>query len=375
MSYKGIQITSQDEYILSDTMQYNPEFDIEQLKVIQKKLEEFTAGRSSEGITSKEAEIFLDWITFNARSYAVRNVPESPISYSMTGQCAPTQRINIKLLRKMGLDARPFNTADCIGEIPICEQDCIRMKNGWDSPVLRHSVVLVTIPIIDDYGKTKLYKFLLDPTFRQFCKKENCNYNKFIDEKRLKLGYPAPHPGYFIMKENLVQLGVPQETAEKTEMLGRCIIYKGYFKLNEETAKLYGDTFVRASKRLEFQNMPINMTGNEFIKNFENIPMQMLPGDKEDPKYTKLPSEISGKKTGIFFKWKDYLKNKFKSGKTLELGTREICAQKNSTNGESIRERARLSEEQLRTYYEAININGNNANTISFRDQDKQMIL
>ena len=61
-------MTSQEEYIFSDTIPYNPELDMEELKVIQNKLEDFSAGYSSEGITTEEAEKFLDWVTFNARS-------------------------------------------------------------------------------------------------------------------------------------------------------------------------------------------------------------------------------------------------------------------------------------------------------------------
>jgi hypothetical protein len=367
MSYKGIQITSQEDYIFSDTIPYDPEFDIEELKVIQKKLEDFSAGYTSEGITTEEAEKFLDWVTFNARSYAVRNGPESPISSSMTGQCAPTQRINFNLLSRLGLDVRAFNTADCIGEIPINEDDYRRIQNGWSSPAVRHSVSLVSIPIINDDGNTQSYKFLLDPTFRQFCKKENCNYNNFIDQERLNRGYVAPHPGYFMMAENLMQLGVPQETAERTEMLGKCIISKGYFWLNEETAKLYGDTFVRSSERLEFQDMPINLDGNYFIENFENIPMHILPGDKGDEEYTRLPSEIGEKKQGIFSKLINYFKDKFTSKKTLALGAGSSYFQEKEVNAgdEGIRGSVKLSPEQLALYYEKINAGRDNTNIIS----------
>lgn len=365
MSYKGIQITSQDEYIFSDTMPYDPEFDIDELKVIQKKLEDFSAGYSSNGITREEAEIFLDWVTFNARNYAVRNGPESPISASMGGQCAPTQRINFELLSKIGLDVRAFNTADCIGEIPISEEDYRKILNGWSSPTVRHSVSLVSIPITDDYGTTQTYDFLLDPTFRQFCKKENCNYDNFIDQDRLSRGYPAPHPGYFMMAENLIQLGISQENAQKTEMLGKCIISKGYFWLNEETAKLYGDAFVRASERLEFQTIPINMTGNEFINNFKNIPMQILPGYEDDKEYTKLPSEISVKRQGIISKLINYFKDKFARPKPLALGPGSVAKQ-------GIRESVKLSPEQLEVYNEEIrNINENNIKTKSAKGDDE----
>ena len=374
MSYKGIQITSQDEYIFSDTMPYNPEFDIDELKVIQKKLEDFSTDYSSNGITRQEAEIFLDWVTFNARSYAVRNGPESPISASMEGQCAPTQRINFNLLSRIGLDVRAFNTADCIGKIPISEEDYRKILNGWSSPAVRHSVSLVSIPITNDNGTTQLYDFLLDPTFRQFCKKENCNYNNFLDQERISRGYPAPNPGYFMMAENLMQLGVHKEIAERTEMLGRCIISKGYFWLNEETAKLYGDAFVRASERLEFQNMPINMTGNEFIKNFKNIPMQMMQGHKEDEEYTKLPSEMSVKKQGNFLKLINYFKDKFRSPKPLALGDGNVYDQENLTNtkNQGIRKRVKLSPKQLEEYNEKIsNIKEDTINTKSVKGDDE----
>jgi len=306
MSYQGLEMTSQEEYIFSDTIPYNPDFDLEQLKLIQDKIQDFTSGRSVNGITSQEAEVFLDWVTFNARNYAVRNAPESPMTATMTGQCAPTQRVNVKLLRKMGLDARPFNTADCIGQTSMNAEDIDKVQKGWSSPAVRHSVSLVNIPIIDNFGNTDMYPFLLDPTFRQFCLQENCNGNKFVDPNWLSRGHVAPHPGYFMEADNLRQLGVSEEIAQKTESLGKLIVSRGYFYLSDENAKLYGDTFVRASERLEFQNRYIYTSGREYINNFENIPMQIIENDREDEKFTKLPSEIIEQKQGIFTKVKNF---------------------------------------------------------------------
>lgn len=40
MSYKGIEITNHEDYIFSGTIPYNPEFNIEELKLIQNKIEE-----------------------------------------------------------------------------------------------------------------------------------------------------------------------------------------------------------------------------------------------------------------------------------------------------------------------------------------------
>jgi len=312
MGYKGLEMTSQEDYIFSETIPYNPEFDFEELKAIQGKIEDYTSGRSAEGLTPHEAEVFLDWVTFNARSYATRGIPESALTASLQGQCAPTQAINYKLLGRMGLDVRTFNTSKCIGEVPMTQEDIEKVQRGWDSTVVRHSVSLVNLPIIDNKGNTNLYKFMLDPTFRQFCQKKNCDYNKFFDEAAIQYGRVAPHPGFFMQAENLRQMGVDDETAQKSELLCKEIISKGYFYLNEENAKLYGDAFVRASKRLEFQDIPIDMQGKQYIENFENIPMQILRTEDEE-KYTQTPAEIeeSRNNKGIFSRIANWFKSKF----------------------------------------------------------------
>lgn len=311
MGYTGIAVTDPESYILSDTIPYNPEFDIEELKIIQNKLENFTSSKSTNGISPQEAEIFLDWITFNARNYATRNSTESPLTASMKGQCAPTQNINFKILTKMGLDVRTFNTADCIGEIPITNEDIIKMQNGWDSSAVRHSVALVNIPIMFDNGITELCKFQLDPTFRQFCTKEDCNADRFYLDSKGRESI-APAPGYFMQKDNLLQLGVSPEIAQKSEDLCKCIISKGYFYLTEETAKLYGDAFFRSSIRLQFQNLPIQMSGKDYLRNFETTPMQVISANKADEdKYTILPSEMKEKKKGFLSNIFNYLKNMF----------------------------------------------------------------
>lgn len=344
MGYKGIEFISQENYIFSDTIPYNPEFNIEELKLIENKIEDYVSGSSGKGISEDEAEIFLDWITFNARNYAVRDIPESAITASMLGQCAPTQRINYKILKKIGLDVRAFNIADCIGDIPINDEDRRKMENGWGSPALRHSVALVNIPIVDNKGNTELRKVQLDPTFRQFCIRKNCDYSNFFEIDRV-----APHPGYFMTSDNLLKLGVTRENAIKTENLCKQIIKKGYFYLTEENAKLYGDAFVRASTRLQFQGSPINMTGKEYIKNFEDTPMDILKVyDSVDSKYTALPSEMlfdkKEQKRGIFSKILDFFKGKNKNKDILALPEGIYNKRRNRL------ENVQLSEEEMRAF-------------------------
>ena len=100
--------TSQSEYMYSNVTPQIPEIDLENLKHIVDKLRAYSNGAKNNGLNRKELEQFLDWVTFNARSYAVRNIPlsitEAIVSEPMTGQCAPTQNINVKLLKKIGLD-------------------------------------------------------------------------------------------------------------------------------------------------------------------------------------------------------------------------------------------------------------------------------
>ena len=304
-----------EDYVFEDTIPYIPEIDLEELKNIENKLKNYTSGKSKNGLTPQEAEIFLDWISFNARKYAVggKDTPEFmdvnlvPID-PMSIQCAPTQKLNVELLRKIGLDAKPFNTADCMGDIQMSLESQKRRNNGFDSPAVRHSVSMVSIPIIDNLGNTAEYKYLLDPTFRQFCLKENCNEDQYREFGNTV----APHPGYFMQANNLQQLGIPEDIAQKTETLGKLIVSRGYFCLNDENVKLYMDTFRRAStnKRYQFLEIENNIKGQEYIRKYENIPMQMTTLRKGD-KYFKLPSEIEDKKKSVFSKIKDYLKKIF----------------------------------------------------------------
>ena len=331
MDYQGKTNRTQEDYIFSDVMPYNPEFDLDELKNIENKLKAYTSGRSEKGLTPQEAEIFLDWISLNARKYAVsgKDTPEFMAveaipTESMTGQCAPTQKLNVELLRKIGLDARPFNTADCIGQIPVSQESMRRMQNGFSSPAVRHSVSLVNIPIIDQLGNTAEYKYLLDPTFRQFCLKENCNESQYREFGNTV----APHPGYFMVADNLQQLGVPMDIAKKTEDLGKLIVSRGYFYLNDENAKLYVNAFRRASINKEYQYLASeNISGREYIRNFENTPMQMTTLSKGD-RFFKLPSEIEQKREGLFSRIKNYFKNIFNKNdiKALPEGSYNVSS-------------------------------------------------
>ena len=111
--------------------------------------------------------------------------------------------------------------------------------------------------------------------------------------------------------ENLQQLGVSVIEAQKTEGLGRLLVSRGYCYLDDENARLYVNAFRRASINKEYQYWASeNVSGQEYISNFENIPMQMTTVNKGD-RYLKMPSEIDQKREGLFSKIKNYFKKIF----------------------------------------------------------------
>lgn len=317
MGFTGEENRKEQDYIF-DTIPYNPEFDLEQLKQIEYKLINYTSGSSFEGLEPEEAEVFLDWITFNARNYAVSNnenmnkedeLRKNFSLSSMTGQCGPTQRINVQLLNRFGLDPKPINMVDCIGsidELPKSNETEIRMADGWDSPAIWHAVTTVNIPISID-GYTQEYTYLLDPTFRQFCLEENCNTNCYKEAGHTV----APHPGYFMKASNLMELGVSQEKAQRSETLGRHIIEKGYFFV-DGYSKEYIQAFRRAAINREFQEdyeRLYSITEQESAWNLKNSKGNIVIVNRgSEENFLKLPTEKGekqGTKENIFAKIKN----------------------------------------------------------------------
>lgn len=328
--YKGLEMTSINSYIF-DTLPYNEEINIEEIKEIENSLKNYISGHKQEGISYDEAFKFLDWVTFNARSFATRNIPESAVSASLLGACAPTQRINTILLKKMGLDVRPFNMGDCVGDTPMSEEDLRRIENGFSSTNVRHSVAMVRMPIYEN-GETVMHTYLLDPTFRQFCQKENCDKSIYWNKERNEKGQVAPHPGYFLTEEYLKEKGENKEKIEATDYVARILINRGYMELTEENSKIYGDAFAKAGTRWQFRDVNLNMSGKDYINEFENNRMNLVGNQKDEDRYTKTPSEIINKEN-ILDKIKRFF-NKFRKTK------QQKCLPESTTNISRISDRS-----------------------------------
>lgn len=278
---------NQSEYIF-EAIPTQEEIDINEIKPIEKSL------RAGKGIFQQQAFQFLDWLTYNARVAVTSNMPGTFKASPFIGACAPTQSINTIILQKMGLEVNSFNMEDCVGDLPMSKEDRRRIQNGWRSTKIAHSVVLVKLPIYEE-GKLQIKRYLLDPSFRQFCIKNNCHESLYWNKKRLQCGYVAPHPGYFLSAPYLKEQGKSQKEIEQAKIIAESLISAGYIELTEENAKIYGDAFAKAGIRQEFKDDTLKMTGKDYIHEFETRKREILPV-KEYEEYTKTPLERKEKK-------------------------------------------------------------------------------
>lgn len=276
--------------------------DIEKIKQIQEKLESST----QEGLTIQEAEQFLDWLTYNARNYANAFTGESMETASFALKCSPTQQINTILLEKMGIPVYPFNTGRCLGDLPKTEEEIRAIQNGWSSHDVRHAVAIVELPIKKSDGIDKQL-YLLDPTFRQFCLKENCKEERYRDEQWIRAGHEAPHPGYFLSQEYLEKSEANYDTKEKSRYVLDTLIENGYIELSDENAKIYGDAFAKASINQQFATQSIQTTGRKYKQNFMNDEEYRMKGTGDIQPYLRAPKEYPSPRKSL---WKS-IREKF----------------------------------------------------------------
>ena len=104
---------------------------------------------------------------------------------------------------------------------------------------------------------------LIDTTYRQFFPSLLCNEGRYYTkEENLNID-TAPDPGYFIEDKQFAK-----------ELLG-----KGYIILNEDTARIYGEAFLKASrtllekektiKNINYYEKILKTSTNYTIPNFE----------------------------------------------------------------------------------------------------------
>lgn len=154
----------------------------------------------------------LDWLVTSSR-LMVCAPTDDPREVSYTACCGRTSEIIHKVTKKMGIEAYSFN----IGK--VFTDDCYL-----------HALIFIKIPVLTKDGVVDKY-YMLDPTFRQFCKAEENRFERYFEEPRYSVEMSTPHPGYFL---NLTESG---------RQFANGLIENGYFELTKENIKRYFDAF------------------------------------------------------------------------------------------------------------------------------------
>lgn len=254
-----VEFNTEKEEFIFDTLPYNEDIDIRDIAV----LEGFFKEKGY--IPERYINLFLNYVTYYARSNCVNEI-ESPLTSSLKGKCSITAKINEELLKKMALNVKQFNIGNIFGDYYI------------------HQLTMVEIPTMIN-GEIKIKSYLLDPTFRQFCLKEENRFERYYEEPRFSVRMSTPHPGYFL---NLTEEG--KKFAED-------LIYFGYFEVNEESVKRYCDAFALYLKPKEaYEDMTLlgkisstNISGDDYIKKIISI---LKNGKIRNDKVVLTPMEI-----------------------------------------------------------------------------------
>ncbi len=143
---------------------------------------------------------FLQGIIYIARM----NVMDKNNEY-FDGKDDLIQSIIYYYLDDLGIRCHPNNTISSI-----------------DSDVVKHSFICASFNIDD-----KDIYYLIDPTYIQFFKNENCNINRFVYFNDLVIR--KPDPGYFV------------DNADR-DIINN-FNYDGFGELTEDLARIYGNSF------------------------------------------------------------------------------------------------------------------------------------
>lgn len=114
----------------------------------------------------------------------------------------------------------------------ILEQLRINIVYIETQEILGNDVVGHSILIVTDEENNKNY--LIDPTYSQFFLKDKCSQSNYLIKNEIVL--LAPDPGYYYLSN-----------PDKMNF-AKSLLKNGYFELNEETAKIYFDSFYKTRR-------------------------------------------------------------------------------------------------------------------------------
>jgi len=176
---------------------------------------------NDKGIKEDDAINILNWTIVNTLDNLNSFLCQLGINAyrdCLDGYCEPAQAISIMPLENLGLKVTKNKAQDCFG---YC---------------YNHAFGTVTFPIDID-GKIVEKTYLVDPTYRQFFSTVYCNEGMYYSQHKV-----APDVGYFADKDFAKEL-----------------LANGFIELTEESSKLYGLPFYKASLSLDSINKPCDI--------------------------------------------------------------------------------------------------------------------
>lgn len=179
-------------------------------------------------ITQNEADIFLRLLVYLTRQKINQKMD------NFDNKCDLAQSILGHYLNKINCKTSHCTTLEAVS--PKCQG---------------HNFSVVELNV-----EGELKNYLLDATYIQFFRKENCDRSKYFMSPKYP-GYVllTPDPGYFIREED-------QSAAEY-------LLNYGYIELTPEYARMYGDSFYNTRKGIDPNPMTFkSMPGNVYIKTF-----------------------------------------------------------------------------------------------------------
>lgn len=210
-------------------IRYIEDIDYNYLKDIENSL------RKRYGVSKEDITYFLQGIVYIARM----NVMEKGNEY-FDNKDDLMQSIIYYYLEDLGIKSYPNNTVTSI-----------------DSDVAKHSFVCTSFKIDEE-----IVNYLIDPTYIQFFKDENCNINRFVYFNDIIIR--KPDPGYFVDNND--------------RDLIDAFNYDGFGELDENLARIYGNSFYLTKPDV---NDTDELSGKVFLDRFMQA-NERLSETKED---------------------------------------------------------------------------------------------
>jgi hypothetical protein len=218
------------KYIQQSTPKIMDNIDTELIGVIENKIFENIP------LSKEENDYLLSYVCFETRTRFTDDIED----YSFEYKCDKAQSIICTYLNDLDVSNNPNMT-----------------QNSITNDIVGHSFVVASFNV-----EGNMIPYIIDPTYRQFFLKDKCDESNYIIFSN-KLIIKTPDPGFFIKDEDRNKI--------------HHLLEFGYDTLNDELARIYGDSFYNTKTgssvedKDKFKTIPGKIYINSFLKGNERL--------------------------------------------------------------------------------------------------------